>query len=197
MAESESIAQTISKFNEKFPGFEKDSINPHFKNRYVSLDSVLRSLFPVLREFGICLTQWTDLVDGQAVVCTRLVNSDGDELVGRLPLILDKNNSQGLGSALTYNRRYAVCLMLNLIEMEDDDGNQASATPKKSATIDNERVNSIQSLAMDAGLQPSQLDAKIKKDFNLTSMSELNTNQATILEKEIRAHAKKEGCSDV
>ena len=48
MSETESIAKTISRFNEKFKGFEKDSINPHFKNRYVSLDGVLRAIMPVI-----------------------------------------------------------------------------------------------------------------------------------------------------
>jgi hypothetical protein len=36
-----------------------------------------------------------------------------------------------LGSAITYQRRYALGAILNLNIDEDDDGNQASARPKK------------------------------------------------------------------
>jgi hypothetical protein len=42
-----------------------------------------------------------------------------------------KNDPQGLGSAITYQRRYALGAILNLNIDEDDDGNQASAKPQK------------------------------------------------------------------
>jgi hypothetical protein len=57
----------------------------------------------------------------------RLLHVDSDDgLSGRIPLLLDKGNSQGLGSALTYARRYALVSVLNLTADEDDDGNSAS-----------------------------------------------------------------------
>jgi hypothetical protein len=56
-----------------------------------------------------------------------------------MPLLLDKRNSQGLGSAITYARRYALTAVLNLVADEDDDGNQASSPPAAAQHKDDAR----------------------------------------------------------
>lgn len=43
-----------------------------------------------------------------------------------MPLLLSEHDSQGLGSAVTYARRYSISAVLNLVADDDDDGNQAS-----------------------------------------------------------------------
>ena len=56
--------------------------------------------------------------------------------VTAIPLVLAKNDMQGLGSAITYARRYGIMSILNL-PTEDDDGNEASKHQKpKLAPVD-------------------------------------------------------------
>ena len=49
-------------------------------------------------------------------------------------LVLDKQTMQGLGSAITYARRYGALQMAG-IAPEDDDANEASTQPRKNLPI--------------------------------------------------------------
>ena len=49
-------------------------------------------------------------------------------------LVIEKQTMQGLGSAITYARRYGLLQMAG-IAPEDDDGNEASKTPVKHKPI--------------------------------------------------------------
>ena len=65
-----------------------------------------------------------------AYVETRLLHTTGESFSSKVYLVLDKQNMQGLGSAITYARRYGLLGMANL-EAEDDDGNEASKPSTK------------------------------------------------------------------
>ena len=65
---------------------------------------------------------------------TILGHISGETLKCRVPLIVQKNDMQGYGSAVTYARRYGLMSMAG-IAPEDDDGNAAS----KAAPVTEER----------------------------------------------------------
>jgi hypothetical protein len=72
--------------------------------------------------------------DGKHVTITRLMHSSGQWIEdGGVPLILSKDDMQGLGSALTYSRRYGLMSMVG-VAPEDDDGNAASQKPNGATT---------------------------------------------------------------
>jgi hypothetical protein len=50
----------------------------------------------------------------------------GETLTGNIPLVLQKDDPQGVGSALTYYKRYSILSILGLTADEDDDGQAAS-----------------------------------------------------------------------
>jgi hypothetical protein len=62
---------------------------------------------------------------------TDLVHSSGEWKRGIIPLLLMKRDMQGLGSAITYARRYGLSAMVGVAQ-DDDDGNDAS--PPKGAS---------------------------------------------------------------
>ena len=67
---------------------------------------------------------------------TKFVHKTGHELTTKVYLVLDKN-MQGVGSAITYAKRYGI-LTLAGIEPEtkdDDDGNKASGVGKQETKI--------------------------------------------------------------
>jgi ERF superfamily len=93
-------------------------------------------ILPLLNENGLVLTQEPSFVtyDGnvQPTLVTRLVHVATDEVQrSEMLLMLDKNTAQGLGSAITYARRYSILSILGLVADVDDDGNQASAAAPK------------------------------------------------------------------
>jgi hypothetical protein len=114
---------------EGIEGVTKDAKNPHFKNTYITLGKLLEVVCPVLTSKGVLLTQTPTTVggDGGPGLWTSLTHLEsGTSVDGKVPLMLEKNNPQGLGSAITYLRRYALMSMLNLVADEDDDGVAAS-----------------------------------------------------------------------
>jgi hypothetical protein len=98
--------------------------NPHFKNRYADLASVIDAIRKPLADNGIAVTQTTELRDGAFCLVTRLAHSSGQWLAGEY--LLPANVSpQQLGSALTYARRYSLSAIACIAADEDDDAEGA------------------------------------------------------------------------
>lgn len=109
----------------------KDSENKHFGNSYASLGAVLDLIKPALTERGLLMVQSPGIVESGPALFTTICAADDpqDSVESVTPLILDKTTMQGMGSAVTYARRYALVSMFNLDAEDDDDGNAASGTP--------------------------------------------------------------------
>ena len=107
----------------------KAAANPHFKTKYADLADVTEAALPALNANGIAVFQPLRTIDGQHYVVTIFAHSSGETIECAVPLLVNKNDMQGLGSAITYARRYGLMMMAG-IAPEDDDGNAAvSAAP--------------------------------------------------------------------
>jgi hypothetical protein len=110
-------------------------INPHFKNRYADLASVLDAVRKPLADNGLAITQTTEMQDGAFVLVTTLWHG-GQWISAVYPLPLGAK-PQELGSALTYARRYSLSSLVCIAADEDDDAEAASketkTLPKKDA----------------------------------------------------------------
>ena len=102
----------------------KDAKNPHFKNDYATLESVIDASKQVLLRNNIVVLQ--SLSDKS--LTTRLQHASGEFFESEITLLVDKNNMQGMGSAITYARRYSLAAILNMSQA-DDDGNEATKNP--------------------------------------------------------------------
>lgn len=111
----------------------KDSLNPHLKNKYADLASVNAACLPALNKHGIAVIQPPyDDETGRYVKTVLLHGETGESLECRVPLIVQKNDMQGYGSAVTYARRYGLMSMAGIAPDDDDDGNAAAkAAPKR------------------------------------------------------------------
>jgi len=110
----------------------KDSQNPHLKNKYTSLTSVFAALREVLPKHGLAVTQTLMPSDGgKAHVRTTLMHKSGQWIAGECIMPLDKQGGpQGMGSAITYARRYSLSAIVGVVSEEDDDGNAAQGKDK-------------------------------------------------------------------
>lgn len=131
MKTSESVA-TLAKSlvlaQKKIKHATKDSKNPHFRNDYASLESVIDATKEALLEQDVTVLQGMD----SDTLVTRLQHASGEFIETSVRLVLSKQDMQGLGSAITYGRRYALAAILN-ISQADDDGNGASVAPSRKA----------------------------------------------------------------
>lgn len=104
---------------------EFDKVNPHFKSKYASLESVIKAVKPSLLKHGILYRQVSKYTENGICIET-IFHGHGEELgTGEIFLPVDKRTAQGFGSALTYARRYSLSLACGIGSEEDDDGNQA------------------------------------------------------------------------
>lgn len=105
-----------------------DSVNPHFKSRYASLESCLEAVRPPLQKYGIRLTQGRRKVsDTQFVLFTSVVDSVTGAVKTLDERLIDSlSNTQQQQSDETYKKRGAICAAFALVGAEDDDGEEAS-----------------------------------------------------------------------
>lgn len=124
-----SLAQALVDAQAAMPRVEPDATNPHFRSKFVSLDHLIAEVRPVLNLHGISVTQWpTSGPDGQPMLETRLTHVSGETMSSVMPLLVGKNDMQGLGGAITYARRYMLAAALGISAEEDDDGAAASSS---------------------------------------------------------------------
>lgn len=123
------LAEALAKAQGDIQGAVKDSTNPHFRSKYADLASVWDACREQLSKNGLSVIQTMDDEErpGDLVtVVTTLAHSSGQWIRGRLAMKPVKSDPQGIGSAITYARRYALAAMVG-VAPEDDDGNAASA----------------------------------------------------------------------
>jgi hypothetical protein len=128
MTEHKNIAAALAQAQSEMGKAIKDSNNPHFRSKYADLGNVMDACLPALNKHGIAVFQPAGADDRGEFVATVLLHTSGEKLECRVPLLVNKNDMQGYGSAVTYARRYGLMCMAG-IAPEDDDGNAAAKAP--------------------------------------------------------------------
>ena len=109
----------------------KNASNPHLKSKYADLGSVLDACQSALHDNGFAIMQPCGKDQEGAFVETVLAHESGESFASRVYLVIGKQDMQGVGSAITYARRYGLLGMAGLAP-EDDDG-EATKAPKREA----------------------------------------------------------------
>ena len=105
----------------------KGSVNPAFKSRYADLSDVMTVVVPALTAHGICVYHTMIRDEGQLMMRTVFAHGETDtSLECDVPLIVNKNDMQGMKSATTYAKRVGVESLSGVAPSDDDDGNAAA-----------------------------------------------------------------------
>ena len=130
---SRNIATALLEFHKTNPSAFEDKRNPHFKNQYASLESVINTV-RTASQFGLTFTQEMDFEGDITFVRTVMMHSSGDTRVSRTKIVSkDPNDPQKQGSAISYAKRYGLQSIFGL-PSDDDDGeiaNKAATTKPK------------------------------------------------------------------
>ena len=118
--EIDKLATALAKAQSEMEGAKKESTNPFFKSNYADLHAVIKSSFPYLSKNGLSVTQGNEMIMGAVCVTTTLMHSSGQWLRSKVKLPLEKKNAQGVGSAITYGRRYGLSAMVGIAQFDDD-----------------------------------------------------------------------------
>lgn len=149
-----------------------DSANPHFRSKFASLASVRNAVVPVLAAEGLAISQKPSVANGEVVVDTVLMYGNERE-VSTLTMPVAKADAQGIGSAITYARRYALMAVCGVVGDDDDDGNQAVAKAQQGP------AQAQQTASPETGM--ASRVAKVKAAIgNADSVAELGAIQAAV-----------------
>lgn len=124
-AEWNELAAALAKAQAAMDNAEKNSVNPHFRQKYADIAAVRSATIPHLAANGIALVQQFKREGAQLVIKTMLIHSSGQWIGSEFP-VPPLQRVQEIGSYLTYGRRYS-WMGLTGIAPEDDDGNEANA----------------------------------------------------------------------
>lgn len=122
------LAGALAKAQGAIQGAAKGAENPFYKSKYADLASVWDACRAALSENELAVIQTNSGDTENVVVITTLAHSSGEWIKGTLPMSPTKSDPQGVGSCITYARRYALAAMVG-VAPEDDDGNAASQAP--------------------------------------------------------------------
>jgi len=133
----------------------KGSVNPAFKSKYADLADLTAAVREPLTRNGLSFYHSMVLGD-RDLMRTSLVHGESDTRIDcDVPLIVDRNNMQGMKSATTYAKRIGLESVTG-IAPEDDDGNAAAKSPPvidERAAFDAEVSQTIRAIGREKTLE--------------------------------------------
>lgn len=127
------IATALAAFQAEMPTVAKTktasvkSDKGSYSYTYAGLADVTEAAMPLLSKHGLSFVT----MPGQGTLTGLLMHSSGQSLRASLPIA--GSTPQQMGSALTYMRRYLLGCMTGLVTDDDEDGQIASAAPRRKA----------------------------------------------------------------
>jgi hypothetical protein len=123
--EQADLAAALAKAQAAIRSAEKDRSNPHLRNKYATLQSVIIATRKPLGDHGLSLTCAPVFEDGKAGVCWTLRHSSGQYESGVLLMPLGQargvNPSQQCGAVISYASRYVRMHLLACAAGDDTD----------------------------------------------------------------------------
>lgn len=139
------LAGALAKAQLEFKPVLKDSDNPYFNSKYADLATVIGATQTALakNELVVIQSPVVDIEGERAGVTSVLAHSSGEWLSHEcvLPATMKgkdgvlKFDSQSVGSAITYARRYSYQSIVGCAAEVDDDGNAASQNPREAGKM--------------------------------------------------------------
>jgi hypothetical protein len=154
------ISGALAKAQGAIEGASKGKVNPAFKSKYADLASVWDACRDPLSANGIAVLQIPNETPEGVVLVTMVTHSSGQWFRSSYPVRPVQATPQGLGSAITYARRYALMAMIG-IAPEDDDGEAAMGRQQP--------ANNQQTVQRPAQFDAAKQDAALKQSQERTA----------------------------
>jgi len=158
------ITKALVKAQAVIKAAPKDAVNPHFRSKYSDLPSVYEACREALTSNGIAVSQVPVFSEGEQFLKTILMHVSGEWIAGDYALRPTKNDPQGMGSALTYARRYSLASMVGVVSDDDDDGNAASRPRDDRASSKHSLQKNAEAHAANAEKTKAATDTKNRRE---------------------------------
>ncbi len=114
------LLEALSKMQGMLDNAKKESKNPYFKSKYADLANCIDTAKKPMAECGLSLTQHCSFKNNQVQCVTILGHTSGQLIASTLNVPVAKMDAQGIGSAITYARRYSMTAVIGLTQKDDD-----------------------------------------------------------------------------
>ena len=120
--------------------FNIENTKDGYGYKYAPLDSIIKTIKPILKKFGIGYIHQITEVEGSKLLQTKIFSCDdiNDYLSSDLTIedipFKGMNKLQALGASITYLKRYQLCALLGIVSEEDTDGSN-----KVKQVVDNKK----------------------------------------------------------
>lgn len=182
------LALALSKAQGELHAAQKTSVNPHFKSKFADLSEIWLACRDALSKHKIAVIQSPQFDDKDSWLETILCHESGERMVSRMLLKNAKGDMQGLGSAISYARRYCLAAMVGVIA-GDDDG-EAACVPSGPSVPAAKKVGApfdLKNREHTDALQAVLLKRKITGDWSKNVFSAMVGKPFTELENVIKA----------
>jgi hypothetical protein len=109
----------------------KKGTNPHFHSDYAEYQDVIEEIKKVLNANNLWISHPTHFEGEKLIMETIIVHTSGEWVSSELPVINKVGTDQGLGSSITYTKRYSSEALMGVSTTGDDDGNAATFAAEK------------------------------------------------------------------
>lgn len=132
------LATALAQFQSTVKQPLKDANNPFFKSKYVPLENVAESVTESAGPLGISYMQFAINKENEIGVATLVMHKSG-QYIEFDPIFAKpaKNDPQGVGSCITYLKRYSLSAAFGITSDEDDDGNSNMSNGKNNGDYQN------------------------------------------------------------
>lgn len=141
--ETAELVKALCAAQAKIGDAELNAKNPHFGSNYADFSSVRRACKGPLAESGLAVTQAPQRGHQGWELHTTIWHVSGQWVRAVMPLKLERDNMQALGSALTYARRYALASLVGVAVDEEDDGERSIDRQKNPKKAEETRRNAV------------------------------------------------------
>lgn len=183
VSQHDKLFKALAKAQTEIVNAEMDATNPHYGSQYASLDSVLKAIRGPLSKNGIAFFQLpgnkrTDKGD-YLTLTTVLAHESGQSIENYFEMYPPKHDPQGVGSTMTYMRRYAAMAICGISGAFDDD---AEAARPEAETITAQEADQILALADElfGADADALLDRMCDKIFGVESVSKIPKGEAGV-----------------
>lgn len=172
MQKSDSIkelATALAKAQGQLENASKSSTNPHFKSKYADLAEVINTVRPVFAEHGLSVMQCPSFEAGVVSVETVVMHSSGEWMASTVSAPVSKQDAQGVGSAITYCRRYSLAAVAGIAQEDDDANSAVGRAPAKPASKQKQSLNGERFAAALAKVKAGEYEwERLANDWALT-----------------------------
>lgn len=162
-----------------------------YEYKYADLADLVAAVQPSLTKYGIAWTQnaLVEFLDGKLVVTVATRLYLGNEVLefGPLMLPVGQGTPQGIGSAITYAKRYALSSALGVPSEADDDGQaagQAGPQATSARLVTQRQIAAMHAAGSAKGVTHEKLHEWVAQNYGVESVKELTREQhAHIMDK--------------